>query len=236
MEKQDVVLLSERAAEQVITYIQENQMRQGDRLPNEKELMERLGVSRGTIREAMRALSSRGVVVIRQGSGTFLSNLPGVTADPLGLAFKYDKKKVIQDLLELRIIMEPSIAAQCARNASEQDIREILNLAKQVADHIRRREAHIEVDVAFHCKIAESTGNDILNVLFPEIAKGIRMFTTLLKDRIIEEVCVDHEQIALAIAERDTQKASNAMMVHLERNRYALEEQLAQQTTLDEER
>lgn len=226
--KRGKVPLSEKVARQLIVFIQENQLQQGDKLPNEKELMDQLNVSRSTIREAMRALSSRGIVVIKQGNGTYLSNLPGVTADPLGLSFKYDKKKVFMDLLELRLIMEPSIAAQSARCASDEDIREIVELAEQVSKRIHRRESHIDYDVAFHCKIAESTKNDILNVFFPEIAKGIHMFTELLEDRILEDVSLDHERIAGAIRERDTQKASNAMMLHLERNRYAIEEQLAQ--------
>ena len=224
MERSGNVPLSEQIVEQIVEYIQKNQMKQGDRLPNEKEFMQSLNVSRGTVREAMRSLSSRGVVVIRQGSGTYLSNLPGVASDPLGLDFKYDKRKVVKDLLELRLIMEPTIAAQCARSASKQDIVEIQSMAEQITECIRRGESHIEKDVAFHCKIAESTGNDILNVFFPEIAKGIRMFTTLLGSRILGDISLDHERIAGAIAERDTQKAYNAMLVHLERNRYALEE------------
>jgi DNA-binding FadR family transcriptional regulator len=174
----------------------------------------------------MRSLSSRGIVVIKQGSGTYLSNLPGIAADPLGLSFKYDKKKVFTDLLELRLIMEPSIAAQCARSASDEDIEEIVALAEQISRRIHKHQSHIDYDVAFHCKIAESTKNDILNVFFPEITKGIQMFTELLEDLILEDVSLDHVRIAGAIQERDTQKASNAMLIHLERNRYAIEEQL----------
>lgn len=222
--KSDNVPLSEKAAEQIIKYIQVNQMQKGDRLPNEKKFVEHLNVSRSTIREAMRSLSSRGIVTIRQGSGTYISNLPGVSEDPLGLEFKYDKARVYLDLLELRLIMEPSIAALCARRASEEDVEELQRLAAQVSDCIRKGVSHIEADVAFHCKVAESAGNDILNVLFPEIAKGIRLFTTILGDKIIYDVIVDHERIAQAVHERDTQRAYNAMMVHLERNRYAIEE------------
>lgn len=222
--KSDNTPLSKKAAEQVVNYIQVNRMQKGDKLPNEKELMGQLNVSRSTIREAMRSLSSRGIVVIRQGSGTYISNLPGVTDDPLGLEFKYDKEKVLRDLLELRVIMEPSIAAQSARCASEDDVGEILALANQVSESIRKGEDHLAYDIAFHCKIAESTGNDILNILFPEIAKGIRLFTALLGDRIINDVMIDHERIARAIAEHDSQRAHTAMTMHIESNRYAIEE------------
>lgn len=226
--KSDNMPLSEKVAEHIIRYIQENRLQKGDRLPNEKTLMEQLNVSRTTIREAMRSLSSRSIVVIRQGSGTYVSNLPGVVEDPLGLKFKYDKEKVIMDLLEIRFIMEPAIASYSAQRASEEDIKEILRLAEQVADKINSGQDHIEEDVAFHCKIAQSTGNDILDVLFPEIVEGVRLFATLLGKRIVRDVIIDHERIASAISRRDAMGAYNAMLVHLERNKYALKEYLEQ--------
>lgn len=224
--KGDNAPLSVKAAEQIIKYIQENRMQKGDRLPNEKTLVEQLKVSRSTLREAMRILSSRSIVVIRQGSGTYITNLPGVAEDPLGLQFKYDKEKVVIDLLELRFIMEPGIAASCAHRASKEDVEEIERLAKNVSDCIKAGLDHTELDVAFHCKIAQSTGNEILNVLFPEIVKGVRLFTSLLGDRIIKEIGADHEHIAQAIAEGDAVSAYNAMLVHLERNKYAIKDYL----------
>jgi len=217
------LLLSEQAAERIIRYIQDNRMQKEDRLPNEKDLMEMLSVSRSTIREAMRSLSSRGIVVIRQGSGTYISNAPGVPEDPLGLEFQYDKRKVISDMLDLRLIMEPSIAAQAARRASKEDCEELLRLASLVSERIAAGIDHLETDIAFHNRVAAATGNDILKVLFPEIAKGIRQFTTMLGDRIIREVADDHMRVARAIADRDTQRAYTAMLMHLERNRIAIE-------------
>ncbi len=221
--KSDNVLLSDKAAERVIQYIQENRMQKGDRLPNEKNLMGQLNVSRTTVREAMRSLSSRGIVVIRQGSGTYIANLPGVAEDPLGLQFKYDKKRVLMDLWELRFIMEPQIASICAERASKEDADAIRCLADEVSDCIRSGVSHIKPDVAFHCKIAESTGNDILNVFFPEIVKGIRLFTTLLGSMIINDIVIDHENIAQAIVSGDAQGAYDAMRIHLQRNKDALE-------------
>jgi len=232
--KSDNIPLSEKVAEHIIRYIQENQLQKGDRLPNEKTLMQQLNVSRTTIREAMRSLSSRSIVVIRQGSGTYVSNLPGVVEDPLGLKFMYDKEKVIKDLLEIRFIMEPAIASYSAQRASEEDIREILRLSQQVADKINSGQDHIEDDVAFHCKIAQSTGNDVLDVLFPEIVEGVRLFATLLEERIIKDVIIDHERIASAISKRDAMGAYNAMLVHLERNKYALKEYLEQNSNKSE--
>jgi GntR family transcriptional repressor for pyruvate dehydrogenase complex len=226
--KPDNIPLSEKATEEIIRYIQENRMQKGDRLPNETKLMEQLNVSRSTIRETMRSLHSRGIVVIKQGSGTYIANLPGVSDDPLGLQFKYDRHEVLMDLWELRFIMEPRIAALSALRASEKDVEEMHLYSGQVSDCIRRGINHLEPDVAFHCKIAESTDNDILNVIFPEIVKGIRLFTTVLGDRILQDVIVHHENIADAIGRRDAKGAYDAMRVHLERNKDALEEYIRQ--------
>ncbi len=237
--KADNIPLSEKAAEEITRYIQENRMQRGDRLPNEKRLMEQLNVSRSTIREAMRSLHSRGIVVIRQGSGTYIANFPGVPEDPLGLQFKYDRHRVLMDLWEMRFIMEPRIAALSALRASEEDVAEMHRLAEQVADRIKRGVNHLEPDVAFHCKIAESTGNDILNVIFPEIVQGIRLFTTVLGNRILHDVITHHEDIARAIGNRDARGAYDAMRVHLERNKDGLEDYIRQdgaQTNRDDRR
>lgn len=222
--KYDNVSLSDKAAEQILQYILENRLTDGDRLPNEKELTGLLNVSRGTIREAMRSLSSRGIVVIRQGSGTYISHSPGVVEDPLGLAFKYDKEKLLSDLLEIRFMLEPSIAGCCAMRAGDNDKKEILRLADQVADCIRRDVDHTELDVLFHCKIAQSTGNDILTVLVPQIVKGIRLFSEVLEKRIVYEVIEAHDRIAQAINRSDAQGAYQAMLGHLEINRDAIGE------------
>ena len=223
-QKTDNITLSEKVADHIIKYIQENQLQEGDRLPNEKFFIEKLNVSRSTIREAMRMLSYRSIVVIRQGSGTYISNLPGVTDDPLGLKFKYDKEKVIKDLLEIRYMMEPTIASYCAQRASKEDIKEIVSLSEQLYKKINHGEDHTEEDVAFHCKIAQSAGNDILNVLFPHIVEGIRLFASLLGNRILGDIAIDHDRIAQAISKRDAMGAYNAMLVHLERNKYALKD------------
>ncbi len=237
--KADNIPLSEKAAEEITRYIQENRMQRGDRLPNEKKLMEQLNVSRSTIREAMRSLHSRGIVVIRQGSGTYIANFPGVPEDPLGLQFKYDRHMVLMDLWELRFMMEPRIAALSALRASDEEVAEMHRLAEQVADCIRRGINHMEPDVAFHCKMAESIGNDILNVIFPEIVQGIRLFTTVLGDRILHDVITHHEDIARAIGNRDARGAYDAMRVHLERNKDAIEDYIRQdgaQTNRDDRR
>lgn len=103
--------LSQRIAERIIKYILEENLQPGDKLPNETVMCERLNVGRSSLREAMRALASRNVITIRQGSGSYVSATPGMIDDPFGLTFVEDKQKMIKDLMEIRFLIEPSIAA-----------------------------------------------------------------------------------------------------------------------------
>ncbi len=103
--------LGQKAVEEIIELIKEKNYAPGDKLPTEKELSELLGVSRNMVREALRVLVSRNLVTIRQGAGTFLSDKAGVVDDPFGFSFVEDKEKLTADLLQIRAILEPDIAA-----------------------------------------------------------------------------------------------------------------------------
>lgn len=84
--------LSRKIADDIISFILEENLHPGDKLPNEAILCERLNVGRSSLREAMRAFASRNIVTIQQGSGTYVASSTGVDDDPLGLSFIKDKK------------------------------------------------------------------------------------------------------------------------------------------------
>ena len=119
---------TEEAANHIIEYITSNRMQPGDRMPTEPELLEQLSVSRTTLREAVKTLSARNILEIRQGSGTYISKRCGVPDDPLGLTFIYDDDRLALNLLDIRMMsrrphclppfMRPSINAKvCGYNA-----------------------------------------------------------------------------------------------------------------------
>ena len=115
--------LPQKISEDIIALILEENLQPGDKLPNETILSERLNVGRSSIREAMKLLASRNIVTIRQGSGTYIAASPGMVEDPLGFTFIGNKQKLINDLLEVRFLLEPSIAAMAATHADENDIK-----------------------------------------------------------------------------------------------------------------
>ena len=86
--------LPEQISERIIQLILDENLKQGDRLPKEAVLVERLGAGRSTVREAMKLLQSRNIVRIKQGSGTYVASNPGVADDPLGFTFIEDKQQV----------------------------------------------------------------------------------------------------------------------------------------------
>jgi len=208
--------LSDRAANQIILYIRENRLSEGDRLPVETELMERLNVSRSTVREAIRTLSSRNIVTVRRGSGTFVSN--SVVEDPFGLNFVKNPLKLVSDLLELRMMLEPPIAAICAERATDNEIHELWLLHKQVENQIKNGQNHTEFDVMLHCKIAEHAHNGVLMILLPEITKGVTLFIQSTKASLLQMTIDTHENIVQSIQMRDKQASFDAMLQHLRYN------------------
>ena len=125
MKQTEKQTLGEKTAQNLLEMIQQKEYTPGDKLPTEAELVETLGVGRNTVREALRILMSRNIVTIRQGSGTYIAASPGMVEDPLGFTFIGNKQKLINDLLEVRFLLEPSIAAMAATHADENDIKKI---------------------------------------------------------------------------------------------------------------
>lgn len=230
--------LAERAAGKISAYIIENRLEAGSRLPNELELSRILNVGRSTVREAVRFLVSRNVVNIVRGCGTIVTSHPGVAADPLGFEFVRDKEKLLEDLLEIRSIIEPAIAGLAARRASEPDIERLERLVGAIDRRMEQRQAFAEADIELHQSIAESTRNEVISLLNPIINKSIYLTTELLTlsenqpaehpgqprgDRFYRETGDTHREIVRAIREHDVAGAETAMLRHIQNNKQLIE-------------
>ena len=104
----------------------------GEKIPNEYELAEMYGVGRSTIRETVKSLVSKGILEVRQGSGTYVIGTDTLENDPLGFSKYEDKYKLALELFEVRLMLEPEIAALAAQKATEQDKEEIVRLCDEV--------------------------------------------------------------------------------------------------------
>ncbi|WMJ84918.1 FadR/GntR family transcriptional regulator [Oscillospiraceae bacterium LTW-04] len=207
--------LGEKAADDLIRLIRENGYEAGQKLPNEYALSSLLGVGRNTVREALRVLVSRNIVVIRQGSGTFVSAKMGVSDDPLGFSLIEDRRKLVRDLLQLRCIIEPPIAALAAENATEQDIALLGEICGQVERLLEARKDFSGKDQAFHVQIANCSHNVVMSNLIPLISEGVSVFSAEVASQEYEHTLRAHRKIYQAICDRRPVEAQQAMLFHL---------------------
>lgn len=216
--KNDDKPLTAKLADQIVQLIIDNRFKAGDKLPNEYELAKMLNVGRSTIREAIKALVSANVLEIRRGSGTFVSQKPGMADDPLGLKFIADKTKLSMDLLEIRFMIEPQIAFIAASKATADDIVQMQHLCDEVEHLIRIGENHMKKDIELHTKIASSTNNLVVPNLIPIINTAIAVFIDVTRSELKQETIDTHRQIIQAIGDHNPQKAHDAMVEHLHHN------------------
>ncbi len=219
MAKEEGRTLVEIAADEIIEEIRNRDMKAGDRLPNEYKLAEELGVSRSTVREAIRRLVSRNVLEVRQGAGTFVSEKHGIPEDPLGLTFIGDEHKIALELLDVRLMLEPEICAMVAVRATEEEISHLQEMAGEMERLIRNGEPYGEVDIAMHQYLAERCGNSVLGNLIPIITSSIRADIRTTNDEHRLHTLEHHIQFVDAIARHDAIGAKASMVTHLNVNR-----------------
>ena len=217
--------LPHKISEDIISLILEENLQPGDKLPNETVLCEKLNAGRSSVREAMKLLASRNIVTIRQGSGTYIAKTPGMVEDPLGFTFISNKKKLVHDLLEVRFLLEPSIASMAA-NADESDIKKITKLCDEVEELLKNNEDHIQKDIEFHTAIALSSKNVVVPRLIPVINSSIPLFVEMTQNTLHKETIESHREIAEAIAAHDTLRAQDAMYLHLVYNRKTIQQSI----------
>ncbi|HBF38795.1 MAG TPA: FadR family transcriptional regulator [Firmicutes bacterium] len=217
----------DRVVDELLHLIRERGYGAGEKLPNEYELSAQLGVSRNTIREAVRALASRNIVDIRQGAGTFISPKKGVADDPLGFSLMEDRRKLVEDLLQIRCIIEPQIAGLAAQNGMPEDIAILGGLCEEVEVLIRKRGDFMQKDRDFHTQLASCSRNMVMSNLIPVICEGITLFASMVAEQEYEQTVKSHREIYEAVRDRRAADAQQAMLFHLlyNRNRFIADQE-----------
>ena len=167
----------------------------------------------------MKLLASRNIVTIKQGSGTYVASSPGIVDDPFGFTFISDKKKLVQDLLEIRFLLEPSIAAMSATYADKNDISKINRLCNEVEELMEQKKDHTQKDIEFHTANAMGSKNLVIPRLIPIINSSIPLFVETTGNILKTETIETHREIAEAIAEHNAVRAQDAMYMHLMYNK-----------------
>ena len=149
----------EEIVRQVKLLIADGKLKSGDRLPPERELAEKFVVSRTSVREALRALESRGLVEIRAGEGAFIRDISLETLiEPLALVI-LPHREAVGELFEARRMLEPAIAALAARRATPEEIAEMQRILDDQAREVSQGRTGLAQDAAFHAALAQSAHN-----------------------------------------------------------------------------
>ena len=210
--------LPDRLARQIRGTIQSGNYRRGDRLPPIVEMAKRFEVGQPSIREALKKLEAMGVVQIRHGSGVFVTRSEEVlvlaSPDYAGTV----TKKLLLDLIRARTPIEIQSVADCVKNATPEQVRELKRVLTNAGHHLADDEVLNSVNMEFHGKIAEASGNSVtaqlLAVLHELFTDEQRLILGIFGSR--EEDHKDHLQILEAIERRDEALAVERMRSHLE--------------------
>lgn len=207
----------EQVAEQIQRLIATGALKTGDRLPAERELAAKFGVGRSSLRDAIRTLEVMGIVESMHGAGTVIRELStDALVVPLSSVL-LRRREMVAELLDVRRMLEPGLAARAARNATAQEIAQLEAILKQQADRVRKGEPAVEEDSAFHYGIAVAARNGVvlkvLDVLM-DLLRESRARSLQVPGRG-ERSLAAHQRILRAIKRHDPKAASAAVHRHL---------------------
>jgi len=207
------------AVEQIRDLIDGGRLRPGERLPGERELCQQLGISRVSLREAIRVLESDGYLAVKPGRGTFVLAPPAaVDADPLA-AWLREHDDLVRQLFELRLLVEPGVAALAAERRDPETRAALEAAAADLASAAVAADlpAAIAADAEFHNLLARATGNTVVGELVPRMMQAIgeERRVSLAVPGQLERAVAGHRAILGAVAAGDAATAEAAMRRHL---------------------
>lgn len=213
--------VSEHIIEQIRKAIFEGQLKPGDKLPSERELVENFKVSKATLREAIRSLEVLGFLEIRKGAsgGSFVTEVDMEKARDCFTNFLHFKNLSLKDLSEVRLLLEPHIAEKAALGINEEDLKRLEELLRE-CDYVLRHDIPIESrknEVEFHRIIASVTGNPILMFILDFVENLLIDTKEILQPsrEFSQKVQKAHRRIYKALLERNGKKARAEMVKHV---------------------
>jgi GntR family transcriptional repressor for pyruvate dehydrogenase complex len=206
-------------ADQIEQLILTNQLAVGSPLPPERTLAQQLQVSRNALREAIRVLEQKGLVVVRPGSGTYVAEpTPQVLREPLGILVQLNTRHLFE-LIEARKAIEVEVAGLTAERATPEDLEQIGHWLNEMEEHFDLADSYTEADVAFHAALAKAAKNEVLRVILDSMRDALRQNIKILVLRhptAKHDAMRYHRLIFQALKEKSSEKARKAMSEHLE--------------------
>jgi GntR family transcriptional regulator, transcriptional repressor for pyruvate dehydrogenase complex len=209
-----------RIHEEIVAQIREELagglLKAGDQLPSERELSERFQVSRASVREAIRALESLGLVKIKSGDGTYVASSLETLLSPLASVI-LQQKDVLLDIFEARKIIEPEMAALAAARVNPEELEHMAAILEEQARQIADGGTGVEADSAFHSMLAQAAKNKVILKLNDSIVDSLHE----TRERSLQthgrraRSLLGHRKILEAIRAKDPTRARRAMLEHL---------------------
>ncbi|MCI5514885.1 MAG: FadR family transcriptional regulator [Oscillospiraceae bacterium] len=209
----DSKLLADSIAQTILKMIEvENRFSIGDKLPNENELAKELGVSRSTLREAIKILTTNGVLEIKRGKGTFVTNNTIIESGDIG-----EIASGLDDLFEMRLMFEPDCAYYAAQRATDEEIAIICKYGEAVEKKILSGEDRTYEEQKFHESIANATHNSFVKQFMPIIFNAIKKGVVVMqKDKDVSKDNMQDDRLIMEfIKKRNPEGARTAMRLHI---------------------
>ncbi|MFH2092137.1 MAG: FadR/GntR family transcriptional regulator [Pseudomonadota bacterium] len=214
------VRLSESVIQAIKEMIIEDKFQPGDRFYSENELTKKLEVSRASIREAIRILEVTGQLSVKQGKGVFILNTNANNFQPFVNWLKTNEQAILEHF-EVRLIIEPKVAAVAAKKADVDDIQKMEDACFEFEAHVEKNNTAdiIRCDRNFHRRLAQATKNLTLSVLMKSMTISLPdgWISSLHTPGRIKKTIQEHRIIFEAVKDRKEDVAERAMAYHLER-------------------
>jgi GntR family transcriptional regulator, transcriptional repressor for pyruvate dehydrogenase complex len=212
------VSVTDVAIEKIRGMIVSGELRPGDRLPREADLAQRLGLSRSSLREAVRALSLVRILDVRQGDGTYVTSLePSLLLDALAFVVDLHDEGSLLHLLEARRVLEGEAAMLAAQRIDDEQLEE-LRLLIEAMPGCESVEEFVEHDLAFHRAIAVASGNPVIAKLLDSLSGHTvraRIWRGISEGGAIDRTIAEHRSIYEALEQGRPELAQAWMSVHL---------------------
>jgi GntR family transcriptional regulator, transcriptional repressor for pyruvate dehydrogenase complex len=212
------VAVTDEAILRIKEMIVAGQLRPGDRLPPEKELSEELGLSRNSLREAVKALELIRVLDVRRGDGTYVTSLsPSLLLDAMSFIVDVHQDASVLELLEVRRILEPAAAALAAPRVTPEDIAHLRELLGRV-DESTPVDDLVAQDIVFHRTVSALSGNAYLTRLLDTLSGSTlraRVWRGLTEEGALARTLTEHRAIVDALEAGDPALVEAQLLVHV---------------------
>jgi GntR family transcriptional regulator, transcriptional repressor for pyruvate dehydrogenase complex len=211
--------LTDEAIEQIRNLIRSGALPPGSRLPPENELAAQLGLSRNSMRDAVKALEMVRVLDVRRGDGTYVTSLePRLLLEGLGLAVDLLQDESVLSVVEVRRLLEPAATGLAAQRITDEALARLEERLREMDEAGSDAERQVAADAAFHLEVFAATRNQtLLSVLdgLSSLTLRARIWRAVVEADAITETLQQHRAIFSALAARDRPLAEAAALMHV---------------------